>query len=406
MVACFRARRGYSTTPPPNYPTTTLIGVVGGGVSACVVWSLNHSTAQLPHYHIKNVAEENGDKTEAPTPRRRQRAEEEGNIARSQDLVAAALMVGAMLLLKYYGEGVILSLRTLMAEMLGGASLSDFSDNGALHSLVRAVAGAGRALAPLFIGLVLINPARLQPNLAALNPFARLGRLFGGRSPVQGAMTLVKFAIIAGVAYSALHDRLMLIITAQGLEFLQIFSLGAGVVYAVVFRIGVALLVLAILDYAWQRYRHEQDLKMSKQEVKDEMRSMDGDPKIKQRRRQIAIQIAHNKLKKTIPTADVVVTNPTEFAVALKYDPETMNAPRVIAKGQGSVAARIRQLAIESGVPILERKPLARALYKLVEVGQEVPEQFYAAIAEILAYVYELSGKNRVKREDVKNVKT
>jgi flagellar biosynthetic protein FlhB len=355
------------------------------------------------------MAEENGDKTEAPTPRRRQQAQEQGNLARSHDLVAAALMVGAMLLLKYYGGDLILSLRTLLAEMLGQGSLSDFSGDSALHGLARAIYVAGRALAPLFIGLVLIalignflqvgfrfDPTKLQPNLAVLNPFERLGRLFGGgRSPVQGAMTLVKFAIIAGVAYSALRDRLMLIITSQGLDFFQIFSLGAGVVYAVVFRIGVALLILAILDYAWQRYSHEQDLKMSKQEVKDEMRSMDGDPKIKQRRRQIAIQIANNKLKKTVPTADVVVTNPTEYAVALKYDPGTMHAPRVIAKGQGTVAARIRALAIESGVPILERKPLARALYKLVEVGHEVPEQFYAVIAEVLAYVYELSGKNK-----------
>jgi flagellar biosynthetic protein FlhB len=356
------------------------------------------------------MAEENGDKTEAPTPRRRQQAEEQGDIARSHDLVSAALMVGAMLLLKYYGADLILSLRTLLAEMLDETSLSDFSDDSALRGLLRAAYVAGRALAPLFIGLVLIalggnfiqvgfrfNPAKLQPNFAVLNPFERLGRLFAGRNPVQGAMSLVKFAIIAGVAYTALRDRMMLIITAQGLEFFQIFSLGAGVVYAVVFRIGVALLILAILDYAWQRYSHEQDLKMSKQEIKEEMRSMDGDPKLKMRRRQIAMQIANNKLKKTVPTADVVVTNPTEFAVALKYDPDTMNAPRVIAKGQGTVAARIRQLAIESGVPILERKPLARALYKLVEVGQEVPEQFYAAIAEILAYVYELSGKNRRK---------
>ena len=356
------------------------------------------------------MAEENGDKTEAPTPRRRQQADEQGDIARSQDLVAAALMVGAMLLLKYYGAGVILSLRTLLAEMLGKASLSDFSGDSALNSLLRAVSVAGRALAPLFIGLVLIalvgnflqigfrfNPAKLQPNLQVLNPFGRIGRLFGGRSPVQGAMTLLKFALIAAVAYSALRDRLLPIIKSQGLDFFQIFALGAEVVYAVVFRIGMALLILAIIDYVWQRYRHEQDLKMSKQEVKDEMRSMDGDPKIKQRRRQIAIQIANNKLKKTVPTADVVVTNPTEFAVALKYDPDTMHAPRVIAKGQGTAATNIRRIAIANGIPILERKPLARALYRLVEVGQEVPEQFYAAIAEILAYVYELSGKNRKK---------
>jgi flagellar biosynthetic protein FlhB len=120
---------------------------------------------------------------------------------------------------------------------------------------------------------------------------------------------------------------------------------------------------------------------------------MEGDPKIKGRRRQIAIQIATQRLKKDVPTADVVITNPTEFAIALKYDTGAMHAPRVIAKGQGFMAARIREIAIAHGVPILERKPLARALYKLVDVGQEIPEQFYAAVAEILAYVYELSGK-------------
>jgi flagellar biosynthetic protein FlhB len=160
-------------------------------------------------------------------------------------------------------------------------------------------------------------------------------------------------------------------------------------------RVGVALLVLAILDYAVHRYQLEKQLKMSKQEVKEEMRRMEGDPKIKQRRRQVAMQIANQRLKKDVPTADVVVTNPTEFAVALKYDQGAMHAPRVIAKGRGEMARRIREIAIASGVPILERKPLARALFKLVEVGQEIPEQFYAAVAEILAYVYELSGKAR-----------
>jgi len=154
---------------------------------------------------------------------------------------------------------------------------------------------------------------------------------------------------------------------------------------------------LAILEYAYQKWRIEQELKMTKQEVKEEMRRMEGDPKIKQRRRQIALQMLTQRLKKDVPTADVVVTNPTEFAVALKYDADTMHAPRVVAKGQGLIAQRIREIAIASGVPILERKPLARALYKLVEVGQEIPEQFYSAVAEILAYVYELSGRVRKK---------
>jgi flagellar biosynthetic protein FlhB len=125
------------------------------------------------------------------------------------------------------------------------------------------------------------------------------------------------------------------------------------------------------------------------------MRRMEGDPKIKQRRRQIAIQMAQRRLQRDVPTADVIVTNPTEFAVALKYDSATMHAPRVVAKGQDLMAKRIREIAIEHGIPIIERKPLARALFKLVEVGQEIPEQFYAAVAEILAYVYELTGKVR-----------
>lgn len=353
------------------------------------------------------MAEETGDKTEAPTPRRRQQAAEQGRVARSQDLVAAALVVGSMLLLKSYGGRLVKALEALVREMLGAASLSDFRSRGAVEDLGRSLVMMGQAMLPLLAGLLLIgvvcnalqvglkfNPAKLQPSLAALNPLKGFGRVFSfsGRSPVQGLMTLLKFIAICGVAYSAVHDRMEAIVSCQTMDYMEVFNLGATTVYDIALRIGTALLILAIVDYLYQRWKLERDLKMSKQEVKDEMRSMEGDPKIKMRRRQIAMQIAHNRLKKDVPTADVVVTNPTEFAVALKYD-ETMRAPRVIAKGQGHTAMRIRQLAIAAGVPILERKPLARALYKLVEVGQEIPEDLYATVAEILAYVYELTGK-------------
>jgi flagellar biosynthetic protein FlhB len=354
------------------------------------------------------MAEENGDKTEAPTPKRRQQAAEQGRVARSQDLVAAALVVGSMLLLKSYGGRLVAALEALLREMLGAASLSDFRSRGAVEGLGRSLVLMGQAMLPLLTGLLLIavvcnalqvglrfNPAKLQPSLAALNPFKGFGRVFSmsGRSPVQGLMTLLKFLAICGVAYSAVHDRMAAIVGCQAMDYMEVFRLGATTVYEVALRIGVALLILAIVDYLYQRWKLERDLKMTKQEVKDEMRSMEGDPKLKMRRRQIAMQIAHNRLKKDVPTADVVVTNPTEFAVALKYDADTMRAPRVIAKGQGQMAMRIRQLAIAAGVPILERKPLARALYKLVEVGQEIPEDLYATVAEILAYVYELTGK-------------
>jgi flagellar biosynthetic protein FlhB len=354
------------------------------------------------------MAEDKGDKTEAPTPRRRQEAREQGNIARSQDLTAAVLLVAMLLLLKTTGPRMIAALQALVGQMLGAASLADFNATHALEELGTALEHMAIAMAPLLGGVMVVailanvvqvgfnlNVERLQPNLAALNPFKGVGKIFGGGRPVQMLLNITKLVLLALVAWSAVHDRIVQIVTVQQLFFTQIFKLGAEVVFSIAMRLGVALLILAIIEYAYQKWRIEQDLKMTKQEVKEEMRRMDGDPKIKQRRRQIALQLLKQKLQKDVPTADVVVTNPTEFAIAIKYDAATMHAPRVIAKGQGPIAQRIRELAVAHGIPILERKPLARALYKLVNVGQEVPEQFYSAIAEILAYVYELSGKLR-----------
>jgi flagellar biosynthetic protein FlhB len=354
------------------------------------------------------MAEDKGDKTEAPTPRRRQEAREQGNIPKSQDLTVALILIGVMLLLRSTGPKLVEALKTLVHDMLGPDSMSNFSAASAGGGMLRAIYLVGISMAPLLIGVVLIavvgnvaqvgfyfNPAKLQPNLGALNPLRGFGRLFSGRNPMQLLISLVKMVLLSLVAYSAVHSHIGQIMAVQRLSFVQIFGLGATVIYEIALRVGIAMLILCIADYLYQRWRVEQELKMTKQEVKDEMRRMDGDPKIKMRRRQIAIQQFKKRLAKDVPTADVVVTNPTEFAVALKYDVDAMHAPRVIAKGQGVIAMQIRQIAIAAGVPILERKPLARALFKLVEVGQEIPEQFYAAVAEILAYVYELSGKTK-----------
>lgn len=358
------------------------------------------------------MSEDFGDKTEAPTPRRRQEAREQGNVARSPDLTAAVLILAVMLLLKWYGPGLIAALRSVVEEMLSPTSLRDLSTTGLFTAVTRIALQVGGAMAPLFIGMMLIgivvniaqvgllfSGKRLQPNLGALNPLKGLSRLFGGsRGVVHFLMSLAKLILVTLVAYSAVHGRLAQIITVQQLSFFEIFGLGASLIYSIAMRIGLVLLVLAIIDYVYQRYRLEQELRMSKQEVKEEMKRMEGDPHIKQRRRQIAQQMALQGFKKSVPTADVVVTNPTEFAVALKYDSTSMHAPRVVAKGQGYMAQRIREIAIASGVPIIERKPLARALYKLVEVGHEIPDEFYSAVAEILAYVYELSGKLKQRR--------
>jgi flagellar biosynthetic protein FlhB len=218
--------------------------------------------------------------------------------------------------------------------------------------------------------------------------------LGGGNGWVQLLMNFAKVGLVAAVAWSAVSGRIEQILAVQTLSLMQIFGLSGEVIYAIALRLAIVLLVLALLDYLWQRYRVEKKLKMTKQEVKDEMKRMEGDPLIKQRRRQIALQRAMQRVRSVVPTADVIVTNPTEYAVALKYE-DGMTAPKVVAKGRGYVAQKIREIALEHGIPILERPPLARALWRTVEVGQEIPEQFYAAVAEILAYVYELTGKAR-----------
>jgi len=353
------------------------------------------------------MADDYGDKTEAPTPRRRQEAREQGNIARSPDLCAAVLVLTAMLMLSWYGPGVVDALRALMAEMLSGRALNNLDLHSLFISVLASIRAIAVAMAPLLLGAMLVavlvnlaqvgllfNPKRLQPHLDALNPVKGITRLFSrGNGLVQLVMNLLKLLLVGVVAWSAVVGRLDQIIASQQQGFAQIFLLAGSIVYAIAIRIGLVLLVLALVDYFWQRWRREQQLRMTKQEVKEEMRRMEGDPHVKQRRKQLALQRIRQAIQKDVPNADVIVTNPTHFAVAIKYDSDSMHAPRVVAKGADYVAQMIREVAIQHGVPILERAPLARALYKLVEVGQEIPEQFYAAVAEILAYVYELSGK-------------
>ncbi len=355
------------------------------------------------------MADDFGDKTEAPTPQRRIKAREEGNIARSNDLTAAVMLLAFMMLLDFSGMGLMQALRSVMAALLGNESLGDLTTAGLSVMVSSSVILVGKAMLPLLGGIVVVaiainlvqvgfyaNAARLQPKLSSLNPLKGFQKVFGKKEGLMsGLMNAAKLSIVSFVAYSAIRDRMGMIVTVQQYDFLQIFAIGADVIYRLAIRLGMVLLVLAIIDYAWRKWKHEQEMKMSKQEVKDEMKRMDGDPQTKARRREIARQTAMKRIQTDVPTADVIVTNPTHFAIALKYDGDAMHAPRVVAKGADFMAMRIREIAVANGIPILERPPLARALYKLVDVGQEIPEQFYAAVAEILAYVFELTGKTK-----------
>ncbi|MEM6330378.1 MAG: EscU/YscU/HrcU family type III secretion system export apparatus switch protein, partial [Planctomycetota bacterium] len=208
---------------------------------------------------------------------------------------------------------------------------------------------------------------------------------------------LFKVIVVAAVSAASLWLHADQVMQASSLPVAELGALLATITLDTLLWVGAALFVLALADYAVQKWKHEQDLKMSHQEIKEEMKNMQGDPQVTARRRQVQRQMAMNRMGDSVPKADVVVTNPTELAVALQYDPQTMAAPIVLAKGAGVIAQRIRRLALENNVPVVERKPLARLLYKEVEVNHPVPNEAYAAVAEVLAYVYQLKGKKPPK---------
>lgn len=353
-----------------------------------------------------------GEKTEAPTPRRREEARRKGQVARSQDLSSALLLLGGMACLRMFGPNM---LRSLIETIQRFATVSTHEEATRIDvaplmwSVVLAILTAA---GPVMLGLVLLALAShlvqvgflltgepLTPNLNKINPINGVKRLFTMRTLVQLAMNLAKLTFISLVGYIAVRSRMDKIFIAMDTGGWQQLVIITQVIYEIGLMMALVLLVIAIIDYVWQRYRHEHDLKMTKEEVKEEMRRMEGDPIIKQRRRRMQLAAALQHIRKNVPQADVVVTNPTELAIAIKYDAESMSAPRVLAKGQDYLAAKIREIAVAHGIPIVERKPLAQALFKTVEVGQEIPEQFYKAIAEILAYVYELTGRaSKVRR--------
>jgi flagellar biosynthetic protein FlhB len=236
-------------------------------------------------------------------------------------------------------------------------------------------------------------PDKLLPDWSHINPLTGFQRLFSLASAVRLSFGLIKISLIGAIAGYGLWQKRGEVLGLVGLEIGEIAFYLADTALWMALKIAGALLLLAILDYGFQRWKYERDLRMTPQEVREEMKDLQGDPHIIARRRQVQRQLALSRLKSAVPTADVVVTNPTELAIAIRYDAKEMAAPIVVAKGAGVVAQRIRELAAEHQIPIVENKPLARLLYKEVDVNHPIPDKAYAAVAEVLAYVYQLKGK-------------
>jgi flagellar biosynthetic protein FlhB len=350
--------------------------------------------------------EQSGEKTQDATPHRRQQAREEGRVAQSQDLAAAIILLIGLSTLMMMGSRLAEFMANLTQQQLGAGAWLSTDASVFCHQARDIMASLGTAIIPLFavvwlaavaahlvqIGFVLA-PNQAAPDLMRLDPLQGLQRLFSLSSLVRLGMGIVKIAIVTAVAFWVLYGRQKEIFAAAALDVPQIAKLLISIVMWTAIKIAAALVILALLDYLYQRLKFEQDLRMTRDEVREEMRNLQGDPQIISRRRAVQRQLVLNRLNKTVPKADVVITNPTELAVAIQYDSATMNAPILVAKGAGLLAARIRKLALESGVPIVERKPLAQAIYKDVDLNRPIPDTMYAAVAEVLAYVYQLKGK-------------
>jgi flagellar biosynthetic protein FlhB len=238
-----------------------------------------------------------------------------------------------------------------------------------------------------------ITPKALEPKLQKLNIVKGLKQKLSLRSLVTAVRDIVKLAVIGFVAYKVLRSEFDGFFLLPDMSVSQVAVTMSKLALGVALKIGVVILVIAILDYAYQKYEFEKSIKMSKQDVKDEFKDTEGNPQMKARVRQIQREMARRRMVQEVPTADVVITNPVSLAVALKYDPGEQTAPYVVAKGQRLLAQRIKEVASEHDIPVVEDVPLARALFKMCEVGQVIPANLYRAVAEVLAYVYRLRGR-------------
>lgn len=352
------------------------------------------------------MAEQNGEKSQEATPHRRQQALERGQVARSQDLSAAVLLLVGMGGILLLGSSLISYMEALTKRQLGGDAWLAADVNFAWTLWNTTWLELARFVLPL-MGLIMLAgivvsiaqtgflflPDKVAPDISHLDPIQGLQRIFSLAGVVRLAFGMLKVVLVATVAYFSLADQWERILSMAGMELLPLSALMCEVVIWTGLKIAFALLLLAVLDYGFQWWKQEQDLRMTPQEVREEMKDLQGDPQVIARRRSVQRQLALSRLSTMVPKGDVTITNPTELAVTIQYDPQTMKAPIVVAKGAGLVAQRIRRLSLEHGIPIVEKKPLAQALYRDVEVNRPIPTQLYAAVAEVLAYVYQLKGK-------------
>lgn len=351
-------------------------------------------------------AEDKDQKTHDPTDKKLEDARAKGDVASSPEMRHAVMFGGAIIVIGGLGSAAFMQLGAMLTAMWGHAEAYKLEPEGASAFATGVTVRTGAALSPL-LGLLLalafltmfvqgrptLSWTRVTPKWSKLSPWSGLQRLFGGRAWVEFAKTLAKVLLVGTIAFSLLSPKAVALDQLIGAGPERIGQVASEIVLTLVKAVAILVAAIALADFVYQRRSFLQRMRMSLQEIKDEHKQSEGDPKIKAKIRQIGMQRVKKRMMAAVPTASVIVTNPTHYAVALKYDHGSMNAPVVVAKGVDAIALKIREIAKGAAVPIVESPPLARALYAAVEIDHPIPTQHYAAVAEIIGYVMRLAKK-------------
>ncbi len=354
------------------------------------------------------MAEEDPEsKTEEPTERKIGRAREEGNLPSSQEIKTFAMLVGALLMVGILMPWFLPRMGATLRLFVEQPHQLSVSKSNIQVLLVEVVAQAGIILAVPVLALVVLaiaasvsqtgfvwTPKKLKISLSQISPIQGVKRMFSLRQLLEFLKGLAKFSAVGVIVVAILWPRLGELKGLMTVGLAGMLAYVREVLIVILVAVLILMLIIAVVDWRYQMFAHRKKLRMTKQEVKDERKQTEGDPQIKRRIARLRVQRARERIMQAVPKADVVITNPTHYAVALQYDMATMAAPVMVAKGVDHLARRIRELAIEHDVTIVENPPLARALYAAVELDQEIPPEHYKAVAEIIGYVMRLKGKN------------
>ncbi len=348
-----------------------------------------------------------GEKTEKATPKRRKDERKKGNVFLSKDIVTVFTLVGGFYLLKFTFTGGYLSMKQLMLQYLDYIGrLDEVSDNFAKDIFLQLTIVSVKILLPLMLAVVVLSIVAtvfqtkplfvldsLKPKFNRLNPLQGIKRLFALRSVVELFKGIIKITILFYITYRFIEGEIIHLPSLLRMGLLESCAYMFKAVFSMVLKVSMAFAAISVFDFFYQKWDYEKQLRMSKQEIKEEYKQMEGDPQIKGKIKEMQRKMAMSRMMQQVPDADVVIRNPTHFAVALKYNPEKDNAPVLVAKGQDELALRIVKVAEENNVFVIENRPLARAIFSTTELNQELPSNFYGAVAEILVHVYQFNHK-------------